>query len=49
LNAKLPKNGQAGKVHKMKWPFQRSEIAKAIDIIERHKPALTIKIALENL
>lgn len=49
LKEKLPKKGEAGTGHKLKWPFQKSEITKAVDSIERHKSTLILQIGLENL
>lgn len=49
LKEKLPSKGNAGTRQKLKWPFQKSEINKAVEAIEKHKSTLNLQIGLDNL
>jgi hypothetical protein len=48
----LPKNlqGRRGRfLRALKWPFQKAEVQKIVDMIERHKSALSMYLGVQNL
>jgi hypothetical protein len=48
----LPKNLQGchGRLLRaLKWPFQKAEVQKIVDMIERHKSALSTYLGVQNL
>lgn len=49
LKAKLPKKGVATTLNKLKWPFEKSDVAKTLAVIEAHKSALGLFLGIENL
>jgi hypothetical protein len=48
----LPKNLQVPRgrlLRALKWPFQKAEVQKIVDMIERHKSALSMYLGMKNL